>query len=1087
MQSGLGLDGSEESPDNLFGLQQPTKRPRREPSGQQAPVNSPPEGESSSSDDDSDADDDTPGGRRGRGRGRGRGRAGRAGRGRGGRGGRGAGRKSQDQLFPEDLSDIGGPVGEEVGDDDDDGVVAGPEHGRDGEPGPPVFVLIEQPNGAPPLEIPGPVFADIVSAYNILRSFSWQLKLSPFSLTDLCIAMCAGQPCELLDQLHVCILRTLAAHETSAARRRRRLDLEHLDEVTWPEFVWEWLELAGEKQLMKHRAQAAPEFLQHDAGADGAGPSGAATGEGGGAAAGDGADAGGGSDGDGDGDADMEDGSEAEDVAVGDQPVTGEAPADGAAGDQPPQPIKRKRGRPRLDPNAPRPPPKAPRLGAPGDEAKFQRGAGLRPRRYGDPSPRRWADDLPHASSLTDLQAGPRSGCKAGPADPEAYANRYRHAWENFVQAMKVAYDTEYKKSKRAGATPASALAVPLPLPSYSWPIVQAKKPCLLPLVRDRSGGLTELVAEGRLAVLQHYLLRTERELWGLLDGGWAAGGSRGLEYRRMWVRLVREAETPAQLAPRFLELEAALRRSLPVLAPGWDPYRRDPAELALLEAMAADRQRDADQYRRRRITSLIPQPKKGPGRPARKKMPAHLQMWNNLRSQQAAATRTTPGPGGAAGRDAGSEAADDGEEEDGAGAAGMDVDVGDSIRDGSLDDLAATPLEPPPPRESQSQPPDDCTSQAPASQPASQPAGGEVEAGTGGSGGRSSRRRSRGSAPNRDATARAAAAAAAAGGGGAGGSGGAGERGPAPAAPARPLGLDGELVLDKWWRDLLASYGEVDAVDLLGAAAAAASGGGDPLEGPERRAALRQARTGWMWWRPPVQRAEGLLALPRDTVRRLARKGGSALVPQGVIYHTNLRHTMSRRLAWIATTQHATSVAQLAVQARLLEDAIQWERIRPPLPAAEASAAAEAAAEAGGSAAAAAAPQLPPEYAPYVSCTALARRVQGPDRKEAEYLLAPSEAALLASHQQRQLQLQQQQQQQQGHGLNGVRILTGSAGVSQWVPESSVPLWLVRGYEERLRGEEFKRAGAAGGSQGPVVGEVVRSAQQQAEGCATV
>ena len=60
------------------------------------------------------------------------------------------------------------------------------------------------------------------------------------------------------------------------------------------------------------------------------------------------------------------------------------------------------------------------------------------------------------------------------------------------------------------------------------------------------------------------------------------------------------------------------------MLPVSWDPYRRDPAELALLERVAAERRREADSYRRRRITSLMPTSKKGR---AKKAMPAHLQV----------------------------------------------------------------------------------------------------------------------------------------------------------------------------------------------------------------------------------------------------------------------------------------------------------------------------------------------------------------------------------------------------------------------------------------------------------------------------
>lgn len=44
--------------------------------------------------------------------------------------------------------------------------------------------------GAAAIEIPGEVFADLLAAYNILRSFSWQLKLSPFSLKVRSVSQC---------------------------------------------------------------------------------------------------------------------------------------------------------------------------------------------------------------------------------------------------------------------------------------------------------------------------------------------------------------------------------------------------------------------------------------------------------------------------------------------------------------------------------------------------------------------------------------------------------------------------------------------------------------------------------------------------------------------------------------------------------------------------------------------------------------------------------------------------------------------------------------------------------------------------------
>ncbi|GFR49140.1 hypothetical protein Agub_g11157, partial [Astrephomene gubernaculifera] len=1156
----------------------------------------------SSSSDRSDVDDSTTP-RRGRGRGPGRGR----GRGGGRRGGGRANQQLRAALATEIILRDDKLAGEEVfvGDMDTlDDLLPRLEDA----PGAPVSVLIDR-SGDRPLEIPGLVFADIVAAYNILRSFSWQLKLSPFSLVDLCSALCCPQPCELLDELHVCVLRTLASHETSAARRRRLLDLEHLDQVTWPEFVWEWLGLVGERILTKHRAQAAPQPLHLQPvgapalGGAGAAAASAAAGDqpmedvepqqpGGQAAAGAGAGARG-----------LE---EAAAAAADTRDVQWEQVAGGArrpggpSYSAPGLAAALRRRRPHRSVlrsefyNLPLACKAAllarlcdDLLEAPGIRAEINRreaagqmhagrggeggawpqfsaaelavrerqvqagafedgntescvlcglggsllccdrcpaayhmrcvgessrsiphgewrcpecvigskgeAAGLRvpmagispatgcpswvaygcvfaahcearpPAAAGAPvgdvgfrglqlllgpeaqrhaemlrRPRRLVDDVPHPTSELVLLGGPAAGCMAERGEAAAYDNRYRPAWEMFVQAMKAAHDIEYKKSKRAGATPASALAVPLPLPAYSWPQLQeaprrSSAPRGGPDGSSSSAAASELC--GRLAVLQRYLLATERELWGLLEGGWGRPGEAGKQWRRQWAAAVRAAASPAQLAPRFLELEAALRRSLPVFSPQWDPYRRDPAELARLELMVAERQRDAESYRRRRITSLLPQPKKGPGRPPRKKIPPHLQAWNDLRSAQAAAARATSvapeAAGGATPEGPGGEGEEAGQPWE-LSSQGVDEDAG------AADNTASTSPPgkgAPPESQSQSQPPSQSQGRQPRAGAGEAAADMEAEAGAGG---RSARRRSK-----------AASGVAAGGSGGGSQPSGAPEGGQAAERQAE-LELLGamaaeEVVLDKWWRDLLASFGEVDAVDLLGAALAA---GGElgPLPGPERRAALRKARTGWSWWRPAALRAEAELMLPREQARKLARRGGKTLIKQGVIYHTTLRHTLSRRLAWVATTEHATSVAQLAVQARVFEDALQWERIRrPALTGAEGAADVAAA--------------VPPEYLPYTHSVALAKRVVGPERR-VEYLLAPDAVgqALLQSGGSRHQPPPPQQQQQ----LNGLRMLTPDAGVSQWVAEGSVPLWLLRAYEERVRaGEPTHQRGA--------------------------
>jgi hypothetical protein len=64
------------------------------------------------------------------------------------------------------------------------------------------------------------------------------------------VAVAADGPTPLIDELHVCLLRALALHETSANRRMRRLDLALLDTTTWPEFVWDWLALMRDRHLL---------------------------------------------------------------------------------------------------------------------------------------------------------------------------------------------------------------------------------------------------------------------------------------------------------------------------------------------------------------------------------------------------------------------------------------------------------------------------------------------------------------------------------------------------------------------------------------------------------------------------------------------------------------------------------------------------------------------------------------------------------------------------------------------------------------------------------------------------------------------
>ena len=59
----------------------------------------------------------------------------------------------------------------------------------------------------------------------------------------------------------------------------------------------------------------------------------------------------------------------------------------------------------------------------------------------------------------------------------------------------------------------------------------------------------------GKLATVLARLLHIERVLYGLLEGAWPDG-----EWRVAWLSKVRHAASAADVAPRLLELEAALR-----------------------------------------------------------------------------------------------------------------------------------------------------------------------------------------------------------------------------------------------------------------------------------------------------------------------------------------------------------------------------------------------------------------------------------------------------------------------------------------------------------------------------------------------
>ncbi|KAL0019631.1 hypothetical protein WJX77_005620 [Trebouxia sp. C0004] len=99
---------------------------------------------------------------------------------------------------------------------------------------------------------PADAIGDALAAYNILRAFSWQIRLSPFAFEELCAALFNPNPSPLMDELHICLIRSLAFDENKAERAQRGLDLGCLDSMSWPEYVWEYLHM-HEDDLRHHR------------------------------------------------------------------------------------------------------------------------------------------------------------------------------------------------------------------------------------------------------------------------------------------------------------------------------------------------------------------------------------------------------------------------------------------------------------------------------------------------------------------------------------------------------------------------------------------------------------------------------------------------------------------------------------------------------------------------------------------------------------------------------------------------------------------------------------------------------------------
>ena len=100
------------------------------------------------------------------------------------------------------------------------------------------------------------VFSDLTSVYCMLRTFSWKRRISPFSLKAFACGLASGRPCKLVDEVHVSLLRLLLLDALPDERASFPIHVSFLDYLTWPEFVFQYLEFKHEQGLQRKRAAA---------------------------------------------------------------------------------------------------------------------------------------------------------------------------------------------------------------------------------------------------------------------------------------------------------------------------------------------------------------------------------------------------------------------------------------------------------------------------------------------------------------------------------------------------------------------------------------------------------------------------------------------------------------------------------------------------------------------------------------------------------------------------------------------------------------------------------------------------------------
>ncbi|XP_058624978.1 nucleosome-remodeling factor subunit BPTF isoform X9 [Onychostoma macrolepis] len=105
--------------------------------------------------------------------------------------------------------------------------------------------LLKLPSSSEDLLIPNEQLLNASAIYEVLRSFSTVLRLSPFRFEDFCAALVGQEQCTLMAETHICLLKAILREEDTSNTTFGPADLKDsvnstlyfIDGMTWPEVV----------------------------------------------------------------------------------------------------------------------------------------------------------------------------------------------------------------------------------------------------------------------------------------------------------------------------------------------------------------------------------------------------------------------------------------------------------------------------------------------------------------------------------------------------------------------------------------------------------------------------------------------------------------------------------------------------------------------------------------------------------------------------------------------------------------------------------------------------------------------------------